>query len=423
MKRKSSLIISILFAATFLSCTNSFAQTRTFFLSQLNSITTDTFSINLSATNFTQIEDFQFSIDWDTTVITYVGYKIPVTALALNASFMNFTTRGVGILWYDLSLVGVTVPDSTIILTLNFVFRNGYKSGIIQPLWFGSRPTAIGTVDTTDGIFSAPGSVPVTFVNGYVSSAKSVIPTIAVNGNIYTAVTIGATPVAYQWYRLSGTPPVYNPIAGATASTYNYNGVPGNYVVVATFANGDKDTSAQLLPLKLLGFKGAYSNRANVLNWITSNEINMADFIVERSNDGITFNPIGKIAAISNQNPQKTYNYADADLNANFTFYYRIRMVDNNGSYTYSSIIKLNKAGKTIFQIQPNPIENSTVKVYGNNMKMAMIYDSNGKLILSQQIANPQQAILKLNNTAKGYYILNIIAADNQSQTEQFMVK
>ena len=424
MKKSTSRIFSILIAAVlFINFNASSQQKRIFYLSQLNSITTDSFTINLSTTNFNNITDFQFSVDWDTSVISYVGNIIPNTALSFNSYKYNATKRGVGFAWFDTSLLGVSVPDSTVLMSLKYVFKNGYSSGIIAPIWFGNIPTTIGKVDTSDGNYTTPDSVPFSLINGYVSTAKSAVPTIAINGTILTAVTVGATPIYYQWYRLAGTPPVYTAISGANNSTYNYNGVPGNYVVVATFANGDKDTSAQLLPLKLLSFKGSNSNSSTVLNWVTTNEYNAAAFIVERSSDGINYSQIGKIAAINNEYTEQSYRFLDDKLTADFIFYYRLKMMDNSGSYSYSSVVKLNKAGKTIFQIQPNPIVNATVKVVGKQMKLANVYDSNGKLVLSQQLYNANKAILRLNNPSKGIYTLNIISTDNESQTEQFMVK
>jgi hypothetical protein len=51
------------------------------------------------------------------------------------------------------------------------------------------------------------------------------------------------------------------------------------------------------LPLHFLTFKGSLQNNAALLQWETANEVNTSHFVVERSIDGINFNPIGTVAA------------------------------------------------------------------------------------------------------------------------------
>ena len=408
----------------------SFAQSRSFFLSKVDNAANGTVTINVMTKNFTMIEDFQFSIDWDPTVFSYKSNSIPTTALGLNASDLNAKQTGVGLLWYDATLSGVTVPDSTVILSITLSFIN-YSESINSPVTIGNVPVSIGSVDTTDGNFSAPGSVPCTFVAGYVSTP--VVTTISQSGSTLTVNTTGATapPSGIQIYTVTsstpggpGTNPVYTytAIPGATSNTYV--GTAGVwYAAIVTYASGAMDTSAEVLPLRLLNFKGNYNNRANILTWATSNEVNTSSFEIERSIDGQSFYSIGSVASLNSNSAVKTYNFTDANLTSTFTFYYRIKMIDADGAFAYSSVVKLNKAGKAIFQVQPNPIENSTVKVYGSNMKQAKIIDMNGKVLLNQPISNPEQASFIMNNIAKGVYMINVISTDGISQTDKFIVK
>ena len=125
MKHYSTFTISLLLTFLLLSNTHSFAQTRLFYLSKQDNVSSDTISVNLYTNNFIHIEDFQFSVDWDTTVLTYISNSIPVNAVGLNSGDMNASRNGVGIGWFDKTLLGVTVPDSTILLTVKFVFKNG----------------------------------------------------------------------------------------------------------------------------------------------------------------------------------------------------------------------------------------------------------------------------------------------------------
>ena len=260
-------------------------------------------------------------------------------------------------------------------------------------------------------------------ISGYVNTINYV-PIIIVGDSLLTANARGL-PVAYQWYTVSGYPPVYSPIAGATSSSYNYNNVSGNYVVVVTYINGKKDTSApsKLLPLVLQSFKGIRKEQSNNLTWITEDVLNTTSFIIERSIDGINYKEIGLIQAFNNKNSDNLYHYSDNDISGSIKYYYRLKIIDANAVFTYSPVVILNKEIKSIFQIQPNPIENSILRVCGNNMKYASIFDNNGKLILSQQISNPLETSFKLNYLIKGIYLINVTSANGISQTEKFIIK
>ena len=427
---KSKFTPKVLFltlALTVMSICSYSQATRGFFLNKVDNTLSDTVSINLYVKNFTMVEDFQFSIDWDTTVLNYIGYSLPITPLGITATsgFFNASKKGVGILWYDATLMGTTVPDSTIIFIVKLAFKNGYSKGVIAPVVFGKVPTAFGSVDTTDGNFSTPGAVPDTLVNGYISTPF--LPTIAHGSNGLLVANTPSTvpPASYQWYILTGI--------GGPGSTYTYTAIPGatsssivgasgvRYNVVAIYANGDRDTSANsVLPLKLSNFNGKNKDRANLLSWTATNEFNVASYLVERSVDGANFTDIGSVKSSVNS---QDYSFTDGNLTASFSYYYRLKMVDAAGGFSYSSVVKLNKQGKLVFQIQPNPVENSTINLYGNNMKQVNVYDVNGKLMLNTLVTNPDQASIKMNNLTKGVYMINVISTEGVSQTEKFIVK
>ena len=426
----TSKIVMVVLAITLLSSV-SFAQKRTFYLGQLDSVCANTVSIPLYTKGFVNILDFQFSINWDTTVLTYKSVQIPSNnLLGINSGSYNALRKGFGLLWFDNSTMGTTVPDSTLILTLTFTYKAGAPTAGLVPVYFGNVPAAIGTIDTTDGAGNNVGQVLDTaLISGYANTPAGT-PTITFNGPVLTATTHGCgVPTSYQWYTVSctgpcgpGAPVTYTAIPGATSATYTYNYTPKTYAVVVTYAGGVKDTSASALPVKLLNFKGKNMNNSNLLSWVTTTEINTSEFAIERSSNGETYTQIATVKAAGISTSEKAYDYSDNSFTS-FANYYRLKMIDENGAYTYSNVVRLNKQGKAVFQIQPNPVINSTVNVYGNNMKFAKIYDVNGKLLLNQTITNADQAQFKLNNLAKGVYMINVTSADGQTQTEKFIVK
>jgi uncharacterized protein (DUF1501 family) len=85
------------------------------------------------------------------------------------------------------------------------------------------------------------------------------------------------------------------------------------------------------------------------------------DFVIERSTNGVDFE---KIAAVNNTslNTQQKYFYKDARINAPY-IYYRIKGIEKQGSYRYSSIVKLKNTYDQELRVYPNPVKNHTINV------------------------------------------------------------
>ncbi len=113
------------------------------------------------------------------------------------------------------------------------------------------------------------------------------------------------------------------------------------------------------LPVELTSFTGYNEGVKNVLNWTTATERNTREFIVERSADGISFDPIGeKTAAGYSAYP---LNYALDDLYPlDGENYYRLKIMDKDNTFEYSQTILIRTTGvityqNTILNIFPNP--------------------------------------------------------------------
>ena len=122
-------------------------------------------------------------------------------------------------------------------------------------------------------------------------------------------------------------------------------------------------TSAITLPVELVYFKGSLQNNAVVLQWETINENNASHFIVERSTDNRNFENIGKVAANGNSTTAIQYSHIDNDVNSlsSTIIYYRLKIVDADGQYKYSTIVTIYLAdvtGRVI--VSPNPASDET---------------------------------------------------------------
>ena len=173
-----------------LNKTGNTAPLRTFIIGNYTG-SGSTITVPLMVKNFINIEDFQFSISWDTTNLLFTNYTLPNTLVGLNKSCFNATSqKGLGIQWYDATLLGVTLPDSTVIVNINFTPKNGFTG--ITSTYFGNVPVNIGTVDTTDGIYGIPGTVADTLLGGTVNVLCSASPSTVTR-------TICPAGLPYHW--------------------------------------------------------------------------------------------------------------------------------------------------------------------------------------------------------------------------------
>jgi hypothetical protein len=95
------------------------------------------------------------------------------------------------------------------------------------------------------------------------------------------------------------------------------------------------------LPIELLSFRGTTDNVKNYLYWKTASEINNDYFTLERSFDGIYFEPLTRVEGVGNSTQLINYSYID-DNPENIINYYRLKQTDYNGNSSYSNIISIN---------------------------------------------------------------------------------
>ncbi|HHB79831.1 MAG TPA: DUF1939 domain-containing protein, partial [Saprospiraceae bacterium] len=109
------------------------------------------------------------------------------------------------------------------------------------------------------------------------------------------------------------------------------------------------------LPLTLLDFSARESNGAALLNWATNQEVEVDGFEIERSFDGSHFEPIGFVEAKNEENAD--YTFIDQLNNkSNTKVYYRLKMKDLDGRFTYSKIQSVNLDFADTWKIRQNPI-------------------------------------------------------------------
>lgn len=107
------------------------------------------------------------------------------------------------------------------------------------------------------------------------------------------------------------------------------------------------------LPIERLDFSANLNNKVVELDWTTNIEINNKLFEVEHSADGVKFEIIGTIEGAGNSATAQSYAYTH-DKPVVGLNYYRIKQVDFNGDFTYSTVevVRFVKGSVVVY---PNP--------------------------------------------------------------------
>ena len=161
-------------------------------------------------------------------------------------------------------------------------------------------------------------------------------------------------------------------------------------------------------PIGLVNLSGDHAVCGNNLYWHTTNEIGIKKFIVEKSNDGIIFSGIDSVnikGAIEN-----FYVFTDIPISAvdEANTFYRLKIVNINGGFTYSNIIKLS-VDKLQVLIYPSPAKDFITIIVNDCMK-----NKNG--ILTNLLGQKLQSIkivsrsfpLNLSRYQRGIYFFKI---------------
>lgn len=171
-----------------------------------------------------------------------------------------------------------------------------------------------------------------------------------------------------------------------------------------------------LLPIVMTPLSASYSNGISHLSWSSTQELNSSYFEIEKSTDGSHFNPIAQMQAKGNSDVRTDYRFDDIQAAAG-TNYYRLKLVDKDGSFRYSNIAVLTVSikGVNVTGIYPAPFTDKlTISLASEATGKALVqlFDNSGKQVsfiqhpVSKGLNNLEMS--GLGNLSRGLYILRI---------------
>jgi len=229
---------------------------------------------------------------------------------------------------------------------------------------------------------------------------------------------------SFDWYKdgnLIGT--TYGDSTFTAAKAGKYWVVATNSVCSALTLYSDTLTVYNL-PISLSCFTAQAKNEHILLNWQTATELNASDFVIEQSLDGKIFTPRGTVKAVGAGT--NAYEYIDNTPN-NGINYYRLKMVDKDGSFSYSKVVLVQLSMVNCqLSISPNPAKETVhLKIYSdkNGKSTLRFINSSGKVIKQQNIvlqAGANYLTIDISALASGYYQV-LLKTDNNLLQQQLI--
>lgn len=195
-------------------------------------------------------------------------------------------------------------------------------------------------------------------------------------------------------------------LKGGTAgvSSVSFSGIP-------SFSRWTLAEGEVVLPVSELVFNAQLIDQKVQLNWSTKNEQNLAHFEVERSFDLQNFEYLS--TKIANGNNGVSAQYQDWDMQPKKgVSYYRLKLVNVDGSFTYSNIETIVWEDPGFISIYPNPANQQFNIALGNmdeNSVLVQLIDIQGKIITNQSFAvNNGLVNIPTDKLSQGMYVVKV---------------
>ncbi len=247
-------------------------------------------------------------------------------------------------------------------------------------------------------------------------SIKAVNTSTGASVGTFSDANTNAAPNATELSHLNA------PFTGAS-NTYTFGNltwtapatpVPVTFYIVGNASNGDgsalldyiySSIQGVALPVTLLSFNAAVKNSSVALSWETATESNSSHFSIQRSYNNQQFSDIGRVEASGSSTTLKSYSFTDNSASYfEKPVYYRLAMVDKDGTMKYSKIISavLKATSTFIKSVYPNPVKS------GSNLHLDFVAIANENITI-QLVDNQGRVSKKITQYAtKGTNIINI---------------
>ena len=174
-----------------------------------------------------------------------------------------------------------------------------------------------------------------------------------------------------------------------------------------------------ILPVSIIGFTGLDVGGWVHLQWQVENEINIEEYDIEYSSNGVDFNLINQVNAQNISNYQLALLVSNTENN-----YYRLKIISKDGTSTYSSVVLISKKNEVAqLSLYPNPSRGNMTIMASHIQPNAQIsiIDYLGRIIKTQIIQNGMNAI-NIGGLTSGTYRISLVDYGKLTTGIPFMI-
>lgn len=223
-----------------------------------------------------------------------------------------------------------------------------------------------------------------------------------------------ATQVQYSGFNLNGS--LLAPLASlqilAQSKIDGRVVIGGNVAQQSAPFSFDDPCLNSSLPVTLTHFSVQQESISHILTWRTASESNFSRFDVLQSADARTWTGVGSVPGKGNNGS----SYAFVVPSPEAGHYYRLKMIDLDGSFEHSPIVVASEQTLS-FELYPNPSADY-VQLRGAE-GMARIFSSTGQVVFSKQVKSEK---ISINNLPSGIYYIEI-TSPNGIRTARKIIK
>lgn len=343
----------------------------------------------------------------------------PGTERQLELQFQGLRTRGtsaakeVQVGAYNLGSSALrSEADLTYARTVNFTLQYNRRSNYLEVQGFaGSETGKVRKSNISEAVASAGNSRPLMSLNFLELRLQTNTPNTRIT---VTNLRLDGEPIQGTYVKASTGTGIWN-LTDVDFATNTYMGfvLTGTIMLSGPFAD---DPAANLvevifgsrpeaIPNPLPVVWGNVSvkkngNGRNLLQWTTLEEENADRYLVQRSEDGRTFRPIGQVTARGNSSVASHYSFEDP---AAGDAYYRLIQIDADGKFAYSRIVSIKGGNKT--SVVYDGV--ATVRIQTPAPRNVQLYDINGRMHVNTRIQNGVGSI-DVGSLPRGVYLVQV---------------
>jgi hypothetical protein len=210
-----------------------------------------------------------------------------------------------------------------------------------------------------------------------------------------------------------------NGIASFTIRYDNQAGVAANPGIQFIAVGNIRFVMTPVLPVQLASFEGQRGAGENILKWKAVSESKMAYYAIERSKTGKDFSEVGQVESL-NSTTATEYSFSDKIITSD-NYYYRLKLVDDDGSFSYSKIVLVRFDEPTEIKVFPTTFTSTlTLRIPSSKQETAqlIVVDISGKTVYNHSY-KVKQGINEFSielpaSLARGQYFM-VIANKNKS--------